>query len=207
MALENYQIRQIDYATAMAVIVREHYLHRKAPCSVAFGLFLSKELKGVICYGTPSSSTLKTSIAGVENSFNVVELTRLWVCDSVPRNGESFLIGNTLKKCGKEIVVSYADSGQQHLGVVYQATNWIYTGLSAQGTTRTVEGLVKQTFQSRGDNLTITELKEKYGDRLIVGKRTRKHRYVFINAKGRRKVELLAALKYKQQPYPKERNT
>ena len=206
MALENYIIRQIDYRTAMDLIVREHYLHRKAPCSAAFGLFLSDELKGVICYGTPSSSTLKTSIAGVENSFNVIELTRLWLCDSVPRNGESFLIGNTLKKCGKEIVVSYADRGQQHLGVVYQATNWIYTGLSASGTTRTVAGLVKQTFQSRGDNLTITELKEKYGDRLTIGKRTRKHRYVFINAKGRRKVELLAALKYKQQPYPKERN-
>ena len=33
MALENYTIRQIDYRTAMDVIVREHYLHRKAPCS------------------------------------------------------------------------------------------------------------------------------------------------------------------------------
>lgn len=213
MALEKYTIRQIDYRTAMELIVREHYLHRKAPCSVAFGLFLTSdkgflndELKGVVCYGTPSSSTLKTSIAGVENSFNVIELTRLWVCDSVPRNGESFLIGNTLKKCGKEIVVSYADSGQQHLGIVYQATNWIYTGLSAQGITRTVTGLRKQTFQSRGDNLTIAELREKYGDRLTIGKRTRKHRYVFINAKGRRKVELLAALKYKQQPYPKGAN-
>ena len=40
----------------MAVIVREHYLHRKAPCSVAFGLFLGDDLKGVVCYGTPSSA-------------------------------------------------------------------------------------------------------------------------------------------------------
>lgn len=47
MALEKYHIKQIDYTTAMDVIVREHYLHRKAPCSVAFGLFLAEELKGV----------------------------------------------------------------------------------------------------------------------------------------------------------------
>lgn len=79
MALENYKIRQIDYHTAMDVIVREHYLHRKAPCSVAFGLFLtnekgflSDELKGVVCYGTPSSSTLRIGIAGSENAIIMV---------------------------------------------------------------------------------------------------------------------------------------
>ena len=134
MALENYMIRQIDYRTAMALIMREHYLHRKAPCSVAFGLFLGEELKGVVCYGTPSSAPLRGGIAGIEHASNVVELTRLWVCDSVPRNGESFLIGRTLGRAGKEIVVSFAEIQQGHLGIVYQATNWIYTGLSAKRT-------------------------------------------------------------------------
>ena len=71
MALENYQIRQIDYATAMAVIVREHYLHRKAPCSVAFGLFLGDDLKGVVCYGTPSSAPLRSGIAGPDHAATI----------------------------------------------------------------------------------------------------------------------------------------
>lgn len=57
MALENYFIKQIDYKTAMAVIVERHYLHRKAPCSIAFGLFhgiggvcngIAKQTKGFI---------------------------------------------------------------------------------------------------------------------------------------------------------------
>src|SRR4030067_697275 len=134
MALENYMIRQIDYRTAMALIMLEHYLHRKAPCSVAFGLFLGEELKGVVCYGTPSSAPLRGGIAGIEHASNVVELTRLWVCDSVPRNGESFLIGRTLGRAGKEIEVSFAEIQQGHSGIVYQATNWIYTGLSAKRT-------------------------------------------------------------------------
>src|SRR3990172_1139027 len=107
MALELYTIKEISYSEAMDVVVREHYLHRKAPCSVAFGLFIGEELKGVVCYGTPSSAPLRKGIAGTENANNVVELTRLWVCDSVPKNGESYLIGNTLSRAGKEIIVSF----------------------------------------------------------------------------------------------------
>jgi hypothetical protein len=202
MALENYEIKQIDYKIAMKIIVDKHYLHRKCPCSIAFGLFLGDDIKGVICYGTPSSSTLRTGIAGEEYSKNVIELTRLWVCDSVPRNGESYLIGNTLKLCGKEIVVSYAEIQQGHVGVVYQATNWLYTGLSAKRTNWQIEGIDKHC-QTLADKYTSKEIREIFGDRFSLVDRPRKHRYIFINAKGKRKLEILSKLKYKQQPYPK----
>jgi hypothetical protein len=204
MALENYRIKEIGYAQAMDVIVREHYLHRKAPCSKAFGLFLGGELKGVICYGTPSSAPLRSGIAGAEHAKNVVELTRLWVCDSVPRNGESFLIGNTVAKAGKEIVVSFAEIQRGHVGIVYQATNWIYTGLSAKRTNWTVNGLTRHC-QTLADKYTAEEIRAEFGDRFSLQDRPRKHRYVFINAKGRRKSEIVACLRYRPQPYPKVR--
>lgn len=202
MALQDYSIRQIDYRAAMEVIVREHYLHRKAPCSVAFGLFLGDDLKGVVCYGTPSSAPLRSGIAGPSNASNVVELTRLWVCDSVPRNGESFLIGNTVGKAGKEIVVSYAEIQQGHLGIVYQATNWLYTGLSAKRTNWTIAGMDKHC-QTLADKYTVAEIREKYGDRFSLQERPRKHRYVFLNAKGARRKVLLSELRYPVLPYPK----
>lgn len=202
MALEAYTIRSIDYKTAMDVVVREHYLHRKCPCSVAFGLYLVDELKGVVCYGTPSSAPLRGGIAGPANALNVVELTRLWVCDSVPRNGESFLIGRTVGRAGKEIVVSYAEIQQGHLGTVYQATNWIYTGLSAKRTNWTIEG-VDRHCQTIADKNTAAQLREQFGDRFTLQDRPRKHRYVYLNAKGRRRKELLASLRYRPQPYPK----
>ena len=186
MALELYSILKISYQTAMDLIVKNHYLHRKSPCSVAFGLFLNDEIKGVICYGTPSSSTLRSGIAGKHNSFNVVELTRLWVCDSVPKNGESYLIGNTLKHCGKEIVVSYAEINQGHLGIVYQATNWLYTGLSAKRTNWTIEGIDKHC-QTLADKYSAKEIREIYGDRFSLKERPRKHRYVYLNCNKKRK--------------------
>jgi hypothetical protein len=203
MALEAYRIRQVDYATAMRVVVANHYLHRKAPCSVAFGLFIGDDLKGVVCYGTPSSAPLRSGIAGPEYSHNVVELTRLWVCDSVPRNGESYLIGRTVGKAGKEIVVSFAEIDQGHVGIVYQATNWIYTGLSAKRTNWTIEGVDKHC-QTIADKYTAEQIREKYGDKFILIPLPRKHRYIFINAKGKRRQHILDCLRYKPEPYPKK---
>jgi len=200
--LSEYKIKQISYREAMEIVVKNHYLHRKCPCSIAFGLFLNDEIKGVICYGTPSSSTLRSGIAGKDNSFNVIELTRLWVCDSVPKNGESFLIGNTLKMCGKEIVVSYAEIQQGHVGVVYQATNWLYTGLSAKRTNWTIQGIDKHC-QTIADKHSVKEIREIYGDRFSLVDRPRKHRYVFINANKYRKKELLKQIKYPIMSYPK----
>lgn len=201
--LKGWSVQAIDSAIAQDIVVRNHYLHRKAPCSAAFGLFdPTNKLWGVVIYGTPSSSALRKGIAGADEALNVIELTRLWIDDDAPRNGESFLIGRSVRKCGKEIVVSFADTAQNHYGVVYQATNWIYTGLSAKRTDWTVEGIDKHGH-TWADKYTAAEMREMFGDKFTLKPRSRKHRYIFINAKGKRRETILAKLNYKQQPYPK----
>jgi hypothetical protein len=201
--LKNWEVKQIDNSVAQQVVVTHHYLHRKAPCSQAFGLFDDAgELRGVVMYGTPSSSSLRAGIAGKDQASNVVELTRLWIDDSTPKNSESYLIGNSIKHCAKEIVVSFADTSQNHLGIVYQATNWIYTGLSAKRTDWQVQGIDKHGH-TWADKYTAVEMRELFGDRFTLVPRSRKHRYIYLNAKGKRRKELMALLKYQQQPYPK----
>lgn len=209
---ETYNIRRIDYKTAMDIVIENHYLHRKCPCSFAFGLFEITSKKtdlfsnekciGVVIYGTPSSAPLRRGICGDEEKDNVIELTRLWIKDGTPKNTESYLIGNTLKLIDKEIVVSFAEIEQGHLGIVYQATNWIYTGLSAKRTNWTVKGIDKHC-QTIADKYTSKELREKYGDNFTLVDRPRKHRYVYFNANKRRKKQLFKKLKYKPEPYPK----
>lgn len=218
MALELFTVRPISRRHAMEIVVREHYLHRACPCSAAFGLFLGDTITGVVCYGTPSSAPLRSGVAGPEYSSNVVELTRLWVSDSVPKNGESMLIGRTLRHSGKEIVVSFAEIAQGHVGTVYQATNWIYTGLSAKRTNWTISddgddsvsalpglevGVRQRHCQTLADRHTAAEIRAAYGDRFSLQDRPRKHRYIYLNAKGKRRKELLAALRYPILPYPK----
>jgi hypothetical protein len=95
-------------------------------------------------------------------SNDVYELNRLWLSDSLPvietpgvdrktgkpithRHGiESKFIGWCLRQLKKEypniILVSYADGGHNHVGHVYQATNWIYTSESMPFNDICVEG-------------------------------------------------------------------
>lgn len=196
------EVNRIDYKTAMRVIIDKHYLHRKAPCSFAFGVFDNDILLGVICYGTPSSAPLRSGICGKEEAKNVIELTRLWVDDVLPKNTESWLIAQTLKLIDKEIVVSFADTKQNHVGVIYQATNWIYTGLSAKHTDWTIAG-ISLHGQTIADKHTAKQIRKIYGDRFSLKERSRKHRYVYFNGSRKRKKQLLQKLRYPIFPYPK----
>lgn len=200
-SVRQYEIRPISTAEATRIIVDKHYLHRKGPCSRAFWMFLGERIMGVICYGTPSSAPLRSGICGPDESLNVIELTRLWISDECPKNSESRLIGATLPSCSKEIVVSFADPSQGHIGVVYQATNWIYTGLSAKRTNWTFDGN-KNHGQSVADKYTSEEVREMPGFRLEP--RPQKHRYVYFNVRSkRRRAELVAKLRYPALAYPK----
>lgn len=211
---QDYSILPIDRKIAQTLVVEKHYLHRKAPCSFALGLFFSAALVGVALYGTPSNRNLRAGICGPAEQFNVIELTRLWISDSVPKNGESFLIRHSLKFVDKEIVVSYADPSAGHIGTVYQAAGWIYTGLSAKRPEYHVQGLEHLHKQSLFDSLgrgkrsergeQIRQLKEKYGERLVIGQQTRKHRYVWFNCSKLRAKELTASLRYPILPYPEK---
>jgi hypothetical protein len=80
---------------------------------------------------------------GPANAYSLVKeakpddcltLTRLWLSDELPRNSESrvlgIVLGNLKRHTNLKLLVSYADPVQGHLGIIYQATNWIYTGLS-----------------------------------------------------------------------------
>ena len=61
-------------------------------------------------------------------------LTRFCLVDELPTNSESRILGVVLralkKQTGVKFIVAYADSAQGHVGTIYQAGNWIYTGLS-----------------------------------------------------------------------------
>ena len=200
-----YEIKEISYQLAMETVIANHYLHRKAPCSHAYGLYREGLLLGVITYGVSASSTLLRGICGDSEKQNVYELTRLWVDEQVPKNGESFLIGNTIKLLNKEIIVSYADSSQNHLGIVYQATNFIYTGLSAKFKDPKIKGLEHQHHATYAKGLSNKEVIEKFGiENVYFVERPRKHRYIYFNASKTRRKQLLKLLRYPILDYPKD---
>lgn len=207
MALSGYEVHPMSSKEATEVIVKNHYLHRRGPASSCFGLFDDwGSLVGVITYGTPASPSLCRGIAGEDEASHVTELTRLWIADITPKNAESFLIGKSLRMLPqeKDIVVSFAEIRAGHVGTVYQATNWIYTGLSDRHVEWQVDGVEsskhgRHLFDEFGG---VEGAKEALGDRLVRTERPRKHRYVFLRGSKSRRKELLAKLRYEAQPYP-----
>jgi hypothetical protein len=204
---DDYEIRKISYKEAMDIVTERHYLHRKCPVSHAFGLVRKNDFKivGVVTYGVSPSSTLLKGICGPEEAKNVYELNRLWVDDRVPKNGESYLIANTIRLLDREIIVSFADSSQKHVGIIYQAANFLYTGLSAKFKDPKVVGKENMHHATYANGLTNAQVIEKFGaENVTFVERPRKHRYIYFNCSRTRKKQLLAKLRYKVIPYPKQ---
>jgi hypothetical protein len=184
-------------------LLQKHYAKRIPQIMYAFGLYDDEHLVGVVTYGIPASPALCMGICGKEWSDKVLELNRLCLQDNT-KNQSSFLVSNSIKLLPKPtIVVSYADTGQGHVGYVYQATNFLYTGLSANRVDWTVKGLEHKHSKTLSDGMTLESIKEKYGDDFYYTERSRKHRYIFFHGTKQHKKLLRSLLKYNIEPYPK----
>jgi hypothetical protein len=204
MDMENATVLPISYQDTKPWLLEKHYARRMPSISFAYGLFIDDKLEGVVTYGHPPSPSLCKGVCGEQYKGDVLELNRLVVNSTAPKNSSSFLVGRSLKMLPRDsIIVSFADTAQGHVGYVYQATNWTYTGLSAKRTDWKLKGYehlhgVTVADMSRGQANRAEWMRETYGEAFYLEDRPRKHRYVFFrNKKARR------CLKYPTPPYPK----
>ena len=181
-------VKAIPSKLASPFIMNIHYAHRMPCIMYAFGLFVDGDLVGVCTYGMPPSYTLSRGVAGFENRDKVIELNRL--CFLPEWNGDnnaSMLVGRSLKLLPKGLyVVSFADCGAYgHVGYVYQATNWIYTGKTEERNYMTM-GYGNHTRHrgSGGIKLTVQP----------------KHRYIYLTGDKKKQI---TKLRYPVLPYPK----
>lgn len=206
--MKNYEVRKVERKDCEDFILNIHYAKRWPSISYYFGLFHFGKLVGVVTYGTPFSSTLRSGVAGENFKMDVIELNRLCLRNNL-RNEASFLVGKSLKMLDKnQIIVSYADASQNHIGYVYQATNFLYCGLSAKRTDWKIKGkehLHNQTITDivRGCENRVEKLKELFGEDFYLQDRPRKHRYIYIVGSKTYKNLVLSNLKYKIEKYPK----
>ena len=203
-------VKPITRQDCAPYIIGMHYAKRFPSVSFAYGLFDdSDELIGVATFGTPAIAPLRRGLCGDDYAGSVLELNR--VCLKYNRKNEaSFLVSRALKMLGGDhVIVSFSDISQGHLGVIYQACNFIYCGLSAKRTdwkVRGKENLHGQTIadEFRGVKNRAQAMRDKYGDNFYLEPRSRKHRYVMIKGSRGFVARAKKSLKYKILPYPKE---
>ena len=188
-------------------VIGIHYARRWPSISYAWGLYDDTELVGVVTYGTPPSAPLRRGVAGDDFKPYVLELNRLVLKYNRP-NEASQLVAESLKRLPESIVISFADTEQGHLGVVYQACNFLYCGLSAKRTDWKIKGMEHlhgQTVadQFRGTKNRAQAMRDKYGDEFYIQQRPRKHRYIYFVGSRKFKSEAKKALRYPIRDYPK----
>jgi hypothetical protein len=184
-------------------LLKKHYAKRIPQIMYAFGLYDGTSLVGICTYGIPASPALCMGVCGKEYSDKVLELNRVCLLDN-KKNQASFLVANSIKLLPMpSIIVSYADTDKGHIGYVYQATNFLYTGLSANRVDWTIKGQEHKHSKTISDGMTLESIKEKYGDDFYYVERSRKHRYIYFHGNKKQKKELKFLLKYEILDYPK----
>lgn len=147
-------------------------------------IFIGGGIIGIVTYGQPASPSLCKGIAGEENRHNVLELNRLvFLPEYNGGNRASFLVGQSLKQLPNHtFVVSYADyGGWGHVGYIYQATNFLYTGM-------TVARTDKYSESGHSRHYAPGETRRQ--------PRTQKHRYVYLVGDKKERKTMLKELRY-----------
>jgi hypothetical protein len=129
MRLETASIKAIRWAC-----LNFHYA-KSVPVNVfGYSVFNDKgEWCGVVLYGTGANNNISKQYELRQGE--VIELVRMAL--NGKQESTSKVLAISLKILKQKIplcklVVSYADRDQNHKGIIYQATNWYYTGISMQ---------------------------------------------------------------------------
>ena len=186
-------VKVIESKQAYPFILNIHYAKRIPSISYAFGLFENDALIGICTFGQPASPYLCIGILGKEFKSRVLELNRLSLLYN-RKNEASYFIGKCLNLLPKpKVIVSYADSAQNHLGTVYQACNFYFTG-----TTKPRTDIASETGKHSRHHSGDTS-KRVY--------RSAKHRYVYFIGSKTDKKFMKRIMKYPILDYPKIEET
>lgn len=200
-----WSVEPITKKQAEAVMLARHYSRQRCVFWAGFGLIIDGMIEGVVIYGQPSPQLFKHAFK--DRDFRLYELSRL-VIQTKEKNAASFLVGRSLQMLEQPCaVVSYADSAWGHVGSIYQATNWLYTGATkshdhlylvegkrVHPMTLRDQGILDPKRWARENNIKTLPPQEK-------------HRYFYTVGNRRDRKQMHSTLRYPVLPYPKAPHT
>lgn len=197
VAIEDAELRPVDYATASSIITEYEWLGNMSSNFVrAYGIFWDGECGGVVVYGsTVNNKNFAKSTCGIEYADRIIQLQRGACVHWAHKHAASRLIAYSLReeeKRGTRIVVAFSDPAAGEIGTVYQATNWLYCGLTVKRPDYETSSGTRMT----GPFGAVTEA-------LVRTERRRKHRYCYLLGNPWERKKLRGLLKWPVLDYPK----
>lgn len=206
---EKYKVQSIDKHLTYEWLKYKHYAKAIPNIMYAFGLYDNQNiLQGVCCYGTPANNHNNNL-----GEFKMIELVRLVKNENLEKNILSFFVSRTFKMLPNPLsIISYADAGKNHHGYIYQATNWIYTGLGGgvdfyiDENQKEIHSRIMSDYRKKMPDKSRAEIADILKWKKVKG--TYKHRYFTFIGDKRNKKKWLKQLteKYKILNYPKGDN-
>ena len=191
------KIEVITFEQAVTFLLPRHYSGRTPSISIAFGWFIDNELVAVCSFGKPASPSLCKGILGEEYASQVYELNRLCRIENLTEQLSSFVAACLRRLRPKNwIIVSYSDTDMHHNGFIYQASNFIYTGLTKERTDKYTEGNKHSRHYKNENQGNLRKI------------RSAKHRYVYFATFDKKLKKMwLENLMYPVMEYPKGLNS
>lgn len=191
------KIAYCSYKAAKYAVMNWHY-SKSMPSAglIKYGAWEGERFIGAVIYGKGATPDLVKQYG--LNKIQGCELVR--VALSVHKSSVTKIISITMKLLkrdnpGLRLVVSFADTEQGHLGVIYQAGNWIYSGKTTSAREYIYKG--KRYHGRSFRNIYGSEASKKFAYKIIKG--SSKYRYLYpLDKKMRKQIELL------RKPYPKK---
>jgi len=185
----------IDYKSAKYAVERWHYSANLPRFKlVKIGVWEDSKFIGVVIYSGGACNNLVKPYGLTQ--FEGAELTRIALKGHKSSVSKIISISvNMVKKlCPKlRLLVSFADTRQNHVGIIYQAANWIYNGTGEGKPQYFVNG---RWYHQRAIGMTFGSLDKVKGCSMRGG--STKHRYLMpLDKQMRKQIEPL------RKPYPK----
>ena len=182
---------------------RWHYSNTGGSMSWRYGLWDGFTLVGVVSYNLPTMPVCE-SVFGPDYWDSVCHMGRLVCADEAPRNTESRLIGESLRmlKLDKpqfRAVLTFAATGEGHVGYVYQATNALYCGKTGPRH-YFIDQQQRRRAPKQGSNLSLDKAAKRGW---TIQREPGKHRYVYLLGSKTERRESRRLLRYEVLPYPK----
>jgi hypothetical protein len=132
--VEGFFVMEMPRDEANALIVENHYSEKFYSASnLHLGVYTAEGVRGVLQFGPAMNPASGGSVVIGTGLREYLELNRMWLCDSLPRNSESralsFAIKFIRRACPKvKWIQSFSDERCGLFGTVYQAAGFSYHG-------------------------------------------------------------------------------
>jgi len=199
-------VRRVSWRAANAIILKYEWLGSMAMKTTdCFGIYFGGFLAGVCCFSPPPTPHVAMGAIGKDHVNLVKVLSRGACVWWAHEHSASKLISLATKIMVSEtryrVFLAFSDPRAMEIGTVYQASNWIYTGITNSHTSYFIGGAWRTERSARQESYRIAGIDFR---KCPKKKEPGKHRYLKLDAPTKRERQYIRGLiRYEGLPYPK----